>query len=84
MGIITWIIIGGLAGWLASVIVGSNSQQGCLVDIGVGVVGALVGGFLFSIIGGTGVTGFNLYSLLVATIGAIVFLLIVRAVTNRK
>lgn len=84
MGIITWIIVGGLAGWLASVIVGTNSQQGCLVDIGVGIIGALVGGFLFSILGGVGFTGFNIYSLLVATIGAIVFLLIVRAVTNRK
>ena len=84
MGIISWIIIGGLAGWLASVIVGTNSQQGCLVDIGVGIIGALVGGFLFSILGGVGFTGFNIYSLLVATIGAIVFLLIVRAVTNRK
>ncbi len=84
MGIISWIIIGGLAGWLATVIVGSSSQQGCLVDIGVGIIGALLGGFLFSVVGGVGFTGFNLYSFIVATIGAVVFLFIVRAFTKRK
>lgn len=80
MSILGWIILGGIAGWLASLIVGTNRRQGCLMDIVVGIVGALLGGFLFSLIGGKGVTGFNLWSLLVAVIGAIVLLAIVHAI----
>lgn len=80
MNIIAWIILGGLAGWIGSLIVGTNKQQGCLMDIVVGIVGAFVGGLIFSLFGGTGVTGFNIWSLLVAVIGAIVLLWIVKAV----
>lgn len=79
MNIIAWIILGGLAGWIASLIMGTNRQQGCLIDIVVGIVGAFVGGLIFGLFGGTGVTGFNIWSLLVAVIGAIVLLAIVRA-----
>lgn len=77
MGIISWIILGALAGWLASIITGRNSQMGCLANIIVGIVGAIIGGFLMSFIGGSGVTGFNLYSFIVAVVGAVVLLLIV-------
>lgn len=71
MGILLWLLLGLVAGWLASVIMGTNSQQGMLMDIILGVVGAFAGGLLMNIFGQAGVTGFNLYSLFVATLGAI-------------
>lgn len=77
MGIISWIIFGALAGWLASIITGRNKQMGCLANIVVGIVGAIIGGFLMSFIGGSGVSGFNLYSFFVAVVGAVVLLVIV-------
>jgi len=77
MGIILWIIFGALAGWIASAIMGSG--EGLVMDIVIGIVGAIVGGWLMSFFGKTGVTGFNLYSLLVAILGAIVLIAIVRA-----
>ena len=54
MGILSWIIVGGLAGWIASIIMGRNERQGCLMNIVVGVVGAAIGGFIVSLFGGTG------------------------------
>lgn len=80
MGIILWIIFGGLVGWVASKFVGTDGQQGIVMNIVVGIVGAVIGGLLFSLLGGVGVTGFNLYSFMVALIGAIVLLAIVKAV----
>jgi uncharacterized membrane protein YeaQ/YmgE (transglycosylase-associated protein family) len=79
MGIIAWIIFGGLVGWIASKLMGTNAQMGVGMNIVVGVVGAVIGGLLFSILGGVGVTGFNLYSFVVALIGAMVLLAIVKA-----
>ncbi|MCB9077872.1 MAG: GlsB/YeaQ/YmgE family stress response membrane protein [Anaerolineaceae bacterium] len=76
MGILAWIIFGALAGWLASIITGRNNQMGCITNIIVGVVGAFLGGFIMSFIGGSGVTGFNLYSFFVAILGAVVLLAI--------
>ena len=81
MNILLWIILGAIAGWVASLIVKSN--QGILLDIVVGIVGAFVGGFIFQTFGASGVTGFNLYSILVAIVGAVVLLFIVKAVTSR-
>lgn len=83
MNIILWIVFGALAGWIASLIMGTNRQQGCLIDIIVGIVGAFLGGFVFSLFGGQGVTGFNIWSLIVAVIGAIILLAIVKAVRKR-
>lgn len=80
MGIIAWIIFGGLAGWIASMIAGTNEQQGLLGNIIVGILGALVGGFVFSLLGGSGITGFNIWSMLVAIAGSVVLLLIFKAV----
>ena len=77
MGIIAWIIFGALAGWIASMITGQNERMGCIANIIVGIVGAFIGGFLMSLIGGGGVSGFNLYSFLVAVLGAVVLLAIV-------
>ena len=83
MGIIAWIVLGLIAGFIASKIV-NKQGEGMLVDIILGIVGALVGGWLFRIFGMNGVTGFNAYSLLVAVGGAIVVLLIYHAITGRR
>ncbi len=82
MGIIAWIILGLVAGFIGSKIV-NKTGEGIVLDIVLGVVGAVVGGFLFNMFGGQGVTGLNLYSLVVAVIGAIVVLLIYRMVIRR-
>ena len=78
MNILLWIVFGALAGWIASMIMKSN--QGLLTDIIVGIIGAFIGGFVFNMFGGSGVTGFNLPSLIVAIIGAIILIAILRAV----
>jgi uncharacterized membrane protein YeaQ/YmgE (transglycosylase-associated protein family) len=83
MSIIGWIILGGLAGWIASMITGRKDQQGCLMNIIVGIVGAAIGGAIVGILGGGGVTGFNFGSLLVAILGAVVLLAIVNWFTGR-
>lgn len=72
MGIVLWIIFGAMAGWIASVIMKTDSQQGTLRDIVLGVIGAIVGGYLMGLVGQAGVTGFNVYSMGVAVIGAII------------
>jgi uncharacterized membrane protein YeaQ/YmgE (transglycosylase-associated protein family) len=82
MSIVGWIILGLVAGFLASKIV-NKSGEGFIIDTLLGVVGAFVGGFLFNLVGHVGVTGFNLWSMLVAIIGAIVVLLIYHAVFRR-
>lgn len=82
MGIISWVIIGALAGWLASIIMKTNAEQGAFANIVIGIIGALVGGFVFSFFGGSEVTGFNLYSLLVATVGAVIVLAIYKAIRH--
>jgi uncharacterized membrane protein YeaQ/YmgE (transglycosylase-associated protein family) len=74
MDILLWIVMGLVAGWLASVIMGTNSSQGMLTDIILGVIGALVGGFIMSVFGQPGVTGLNLYSILVSVLGAVVLI----------
>ena len=80
MGIVLWIIFGGLAGWMASVIMKNNSNQGTIKDIIMGIIGAVVGGFLMGLVGQSGVNGFNLYSFIVAIIGAIVVIYIGRMI----
>jgi uncharacterized membrane protein YeaQ/YmgE (transglycosylase-associated protein family) len=84
MGIISWIILGGVAGWLASIVTKRNNRMGCITNILAGVVGAAVGGWVFSLFGKTGVTGFNLPSLLVAFVGAVIVLAIVNLIFGRK
>jgi uncharacterized membrane protein YeaQ/YmgE (transglycosylase-associated protein family) len=82
MSIIGWLILGLIAGFIASKIY-SGSGQGAVMDIVLGIVGAFVGGILFNTFGGAGVTGFNIYSMVVAVIGAIVVLWIYHAVAGR-
>ncbi len=83
MGFIGWIIIGALAGWIASMFTGINRRMGCFMNIIVGVFGGFIGGFLMNLAGGDGITGFNFWSLFVATIGAVVLLLIVNAIRRK-
>ena len=83
MGILSWVILGLIAGFIGSKIV-DRQGQGFWLDIALGIVGALVGGFLFDLFGASGVTGFNLYSLLVAIAGSVVVLLIYNAVMGRR
>jgi uncharacterized membrane protein YeaQ/YmgE (transglycosylase-associated protein family) len=83
MSIIAWVILGLIAGFIGSKIV-NKSGDGFMLDIILGIVGALVGGFLFRLFGASGVTGLNLYSLLVAVVGAVVFLLIYHALFHHR
>lgn len=83
MGILAWIILGGIAGWLASIITKNNANMGLIKNIVVGILGAMIGGFVFSFFGGTGVTGFNLWSVFVAFVGAAVLLAVINLFTRR-
>ncbi len=78
MGLILWIIFGGVVGWIASLIMHTDSQQGIILNIVVGIVGAVVGGWLMSFLGESAVTGFNLYSFIVALIGSVILIAIVK------
>lgn len=78
MNFILWIVFGALAGWIASMIMGANARMGALANIVVGIVGAVIGGFLMTnVFGAPGVTGFNLPSMLVAIVGAVILLFLV-------
>ena len=83
MGIISWIILGLIAGFIGSKIV-NRQGQGFWLDIALGIIGALVGGFLFNSFGSTGVTGLNIWSMIVAVIGSVVVLLIYNAVMGQR
>ncbi|MCF4124469.1 GlsB/YeaQ/YmgE family stress response membrane protein [Methylobacterium sp. EM32] len=83
MSFLAWIILGLIAGFIGSRIVNSTGQ-GLIVDIALGIVGAVVGGFLFHQFGEPGVSGLNLYSLLVATVGAVVVLWLYHALVGRR
>jgi uncharacterized membrane protein YeaQ/YmgE (transglycosylase-associated protein family) len=85
MGIISWIIFGGLAGWVASMITGRNDQMGCLMNIIAGVVGAFVGGAIYTFLTGNSFTaGFNLFSFIVAVVGAVIVLALLNLLTGRR
>jgi uncharacterized membrane protein YeaQ/YmgE (transglycosylase-associated protein family) len=78
MNILFWVILGAIAGWIASIIM--KSAHGMLEDIILGIIGAFVGGFIMNAFGAPGVTGFNLYSLIVAVIGAIILIFLGRLI----
>lgn len=82
MSFIAWIVLGLIAGFVASKIV-NKSGEGVLLDIVLGVVGAVIGGYLFQTFGMAGVTGVNIYSILVAVVGAVVFLVLYHALFRR-
>ena len=83
MSILGWIILGLIAGFIGSRIV-NKSGEGLVLDIVLGIVGAIVGGYLFSLLGAAPVTGFNLYSMFVAVVGAILVLVIYHAIFGRR
>ncbi len=83
MSVLGWIVLGLIAGFIGSKIV-NHSGQGFLLDIVLGIVGAVVGGFLFTVLGATGVTGSNLYSMFVAVVGAVVVLWAYHAIAGRQ
>ena len=83
MSFIAWIVLGLIAGFVASKIV-NKTGEGVLLDIILGIVGAVIGGYLFQTFGMTGVTGLNIYSILVAVVGAVVFLVLYHALFRRR
>jgi uncharacterized membrane protein YeaQ/YmgE (transglycosylase-associated protein family) len=83
MSFIAWIVLGLIAGFIASKLV-NKAGEGMILDILLGIVGAVVGGWLFNALGMAGVTGFNVYSLIVAVVGAVVFLVIYHALFRRR
>jgi len=83
MSILAWIVLGLIAGWIGSKIV-NKTGEGLIMDIVLGIVGALVGGWLFQEVGHQGITGFNLYSMFVAVIGSVIVLLLYHAVAKRS
>lgn len=82
MTILVWIIIGGIAGWLASIVMGKNEKMGIVANVVTGVIGAFLGGLVVKLMGGDAdvLTGFNLPSLATAFVGAVILLGILRAV----
>jgi len=83
MSIISWIILGLIAGFIGSKLV-DRRGQGFWLDIALGIIGAIVGGFLFEFFGGTGITGLNIWSMIVAIVGSVVVLAIYNALTIRR
>jgi uncharacterized membrane protein YeaQ/YmgE (transglycosylase-associated protein family) len=77
VNLIAWIILGAVAGWIASIIMKRDAQMGALANIVVGILGAVIGGFLFNLFGLPGDTGFNLWTLLVAIVGSVVLLFLI-------
>jgi len=82
MSILAWIVLGGISGWIASLIV-NKTGEGLLRDILLGIVGAFVGGWLFTTFGSTGVTGFNVWSGFVAVVGGVLVLVLYHALIRR-
>lgn len=84
MNLLAWIVVGLIAGWLAKMISPGPERGGLLMTLIIGVIGALVGGALFNLFGRSGVTGITLYSILVATVGAVVFLWVWKMLAGRR
>jgi uncharacterized membrane protein YeaQ/YmgE (transglycosylase-associated protein family) len=78
MNLIAWIILGGIAGWLASLIMNTDAEQGPVANIVVGIIGAFIGGFVVQWLTGTAVGGFNLMTLLTAVLGAVILLAVLK------
>ncbi len=83
MSVIGWIILGLISGFIASKIV-NRSGEGFILDVVLGIVGAVVGGFVFNLVGAVGVTGFNIWSMFVSVIGAVVVLVLYHALVGRR
>lgn len=84
MNILLWILFGALVGWVASKIMRTDAEQGMLANIIVGVIGAFIGGLVMNLLGGAGVTGFNIYSFLVALLGSVLLIGLYRMIAPQK
>lgn len=84
MGILSWILLGLVAGAIAKLLTPGRDPQGCIVTMVIGVIGAVIGGYIAKLLGWDGVDGFNLYSILVATGGAVLALIIYNAIAGRR
>jgi len=84
MDILSWIVVGVIAGFLAKAVMPGEGPGGVLGDLVIGIVGALIGGWIMHSLGSAGATGLNLWSIFVAFVGAVVLLMILRAVTGRR
>ncbi|MBA3723738.1 MAG: GlsB/YeaQ/YmgE family stress response membrane protein [Candidatus Levybacteria bacterium] len=84
MDLLLYVVFGGIVGWIASMVMGRDAQQGILGNIIVGIVGAFLGGFIMNTFGQTGVSGFNLYSFIVALLGSVVLLWLYSMFTSRR
>jgi uncharacterized membrane protein YeaQ/YmgE (transglycosylase-associated protein family) len=82
MGFIAWLVVGGVAGWLASMVIPSG--LGLIGDIVVGIIGGFIGGFIFQAIGAAGMTGFSIWSVFVAFVGSVVLLYVIRLINGRR
>ena len=83
MDLLLWIIFGAVAGWIASMLMHTDGGQGTVMDIVLGIVGSVVGNYLFGLAGQSGVSGFNLYSMGVAIVGAVVIIYVRRLLRGR-
>lgn len=84
MSLLVWIVFGGLAGWVASMFAGTNATQGMLGNIVVGILGAILGGWIMSSLGYGDINGFNLYSFIIAVLGSVILLFIWKALSGRN
>jgi uncharacterized membrane protein YeaQ/YmgE (transglycosylase-associated protein family) len=84
MSILSWLVVGLIAGFLAKYVVPGEGPGGILGDLIIGIIGAFIGGWVFNAFGHTGATGINLWSILVAFVGAVILLFIIRALTGRR
>lgn len=82
MNLLLWVVFGAITGWVASIIMRTSSQREMLMDIVLGVIGAFAGGLIMNLFGAPGVTGFNLYSMIVAVMGAVVLIALRRMFTG--
>jgi uncharacterized membrane protein YeaQ/YmgE (transglycosylase-associated protein family) len=83
MSILAWIVLGGIAGWIGSLLV-NKTGEGLFRDILLGIVGAVIGGWVFTAAGSTGMTGFNLWSVFVAVVGSVIFLVLYHALFGAR
>jgi uncharacterized membrane protein YeaQ/YmgE (transglycosylase-associated protein family) len=82
--LIAWVLFGALAGWVASLIMNTNEEQGAMGNIALGIAGALLGGFLVQLLGADGISGFNVSSLIIAIIGSVILLAVVKTVSHSR
>jgi uncharacterized membrane protein YeaQ/YmgE (transglycosylase-associated protein family) len=84
LSIILWILFGALVGWIASLIMKTNEEQGAVANIIIGIIGAFIGGAVARMLGGEGVTGFNVGSLFVAVLGAVILIFFIRMLSGGR